>query len=333
MSNRASLATLPPDLRRLLRSALGCLLVGVLGCVHHVPTVPMRSELDGISLDLQRLRVGTSKTFTFVSRSTEPLSIERAWLTTATRGPCAGGQDARLITVNGAPGGAIAPGEQQVAFEFAGPRAFDLDVVMDVRLHGGRCVRVPVVSGSLPFDTEARPLFVVSLDLLGVNRGFSDMNAVQGLRAGAGYPVGPFVLSAEAGIGYALCDPAVCGKDDSGQPRSQVTPSYAAQALYAFPSSRESILFDRFFLGLGYRFQPVRLPTPDETRRFTTHLITLAPGMAEVGSKAPPHLLRNNHRSRWFALAIPIGVAIAPSGNTKKVGFVLGLDLRIILPI
>src|SRR5262245_7412234 len=145
-------------------------LVIALGCARFQPTLPMRARTADVELELQSIRVGKAKEIVYASRSTDAHQLPRAWMTVATRVPCSGGMEAASVVVDDGVGGpgALPPGAHQLRARFES-EADDLalDLVMDVEVEGGGCLRAPVVSQSIPFVAPRRFVLTTSLDLGG----------------------------------------------------------------------------------------------------------------------------------------------------------------------
>jgi hypothetical protein len=291
----------------------------------------MGARSGDLQLELGLFRAGFWNEFVFQSRSTVPHSIRQGWLTVASRAPCSGGQEATKIAIDGGGGDSLSPGVHEVAIKFgAAPAGMELDLVVDLGLDDGLCARAPAISQSIPMAAPNRFVMVGSMALHG-GSDLRGLRATYGFRVGGGGWLGRFLLTAEAGVGAAVCNDSSCGRDSDGNLKSGVAFPLAVDVRYSFAPEVSSTI-DAFFLGAGYSFMPVRLPASEE-RRFGLHGLHVAPGFAfgffPMGNGPFIHA----QRTPLYECLLPIGVLIDPSGSSRKVGFSAGMSFRMLLPL
>src|SRR5262245_5067620 len=142
--------------------AAGAMLGGACG-VQFRPSLPMRAQSNDVTLELKSVRVGLARNAVLESRSTAPHVLRRGWLTVPTRAPCSGGANITDISVDGGgPDGFLPPGVNTLRLAYDDTLdSYTLDAVADLETDDGACLRVPVLSQSVPM--EPAPRFVLAL--------------------------------------------------------------------------------------------------------------------------------------------------------------------------
>lgn len=316
----------------------GCvlgLLLGIQACasVPYEPTMPMGARSGDVEWRLKFVRVGTAREFVLESHSAAAHSIQRGWLTVATRGPCTAGAEADEVLVDGntTTPASLTEGSHEVRVRFDG-RADDLslDLVLDLELEKGLCVRTPVVSQSIPLEAKKRPLVVGSM-LFDGNADLSGLRALFGGQVGFGEWLGPVLLTAEAGLGGSVCNAGACGKASNGDLKTGIAIPFTIDASASVGHVVWNKVPNAGLLGARYSYVPVRLPLLDGDRWLSVHGFygVLGWGVGQ-GTKAP---IRHAERTTLYELAIPIGILVEPSAATHKVAFAAGFGLRIFIPL
>ncbi len=325
-----------PTSRARLRARLGAtpgaamlaaLAMGSLGCPRFQPTLPMHARTGDVDLALASVGFRGPQ-IVLTSRSTAPHTLLRAWLTVPARSPCAGGLEADALTVDDgrAPAGTLMPGTHTVALWFPeGSLNVTLDLVADLELEDGGCLRAPVVSQTIPLVPARRPVLVVSTGLVG-NADLSGLRAVTSLEIGAGAWLGHVLVNAQAGVGAAICTAAVCGMDSQGQLHSGVAVPLALEARYAFGGGISGKLESAWFVGGRYAFEPVWLPAIGGERALRVH--TLEAMLGWGFGDAVPGPVRQIERAVPFELVVPLGIAVAPGAPDRRVAFTGGFAVR-----
>jgi hypothetical protein len=307
-------------------------LAAVMGCAHFEPTVPMQARSGDVVLDLKEVTVFAGRRVVYRAHSDGPHVIREAWLTVPTRSPCSGGARAESVDIDdgrGAPG-ELPAGDHEVSVKLDTSGDFALDVVVDMEVDDGACLRAPAVSQSLPMVAPRRIVGIFSMDLSGTSS-VSGLDSIYGVRVGAGGWLGPVLLTAEGGIGGSTCTPGVCGRGSDNSLRSGL----AIPATVAFRVSPGSLVINRllsvWLVGARYSFASVGLPTPEGDRRFATHSFqgVVSWAVADGGRGPFTHV----ERSPLSEFAFPIGVIWAPDAPAGKVAFVAGLELRFLIPL
>lgn len=313
--------------RRLSGRTLLPLALLSLGCVTHLqPTVPMGARSGDVDLQLKQLNVFTGREFVLESRSHRPHRIERGWLTVPTRVPCSGGEPVDKVAVDGvaASRAALPPGthELRVSF-FERNNEFTLDLVLDLRLADGACLRTPVISQSLPLEVRRRPMLSLSTGLLALTE-LSGLEAVIGYQVGVATWAGRFLLNGEVGPGVSACAEGVCGPASKNHQASFTLPMQA-DVSYRLGES----VSDMFLVGLRYSYFPIRLSALDGERRFSVHgghaTLIWASGISLRGA------VIHQERRPLYQFVIPVGVLWEPGAN--KTAFTLGIAVRLLLPL
>jgi hypothetical protein len=317
----------------MLRRAGLVALAALLGaCGHFVPTVPTRSRSGDVDLELVEVVTGPRIGLVYRSQTGASHAIRRAWLTVPSRAPCSGGAEATEIAVDGqpAPDGVLPAGAHEVRVRLEAGTHFTLDTVVDLQIEDGLCARAPAVSQSLPFESARRTLLVTSIGL----NGNGDLDGLRGLvdfRIGAARWAGPVLLSAEAGIGAATCNPAVCGMTKNGEAKSGSAVPLSADARVAFDWGTLNLLTNFGLLGARYKFTPVTLPAMDGDRHFGTHGLFGVLGWAFTDAVHGP--FHHVERGPLIEMSIPIGVLVAPELATQRAAFSIGFDMRMLFPL
>jgi len=320
------------SLRRLLNRL--CLLLGLLpvGCVTHLqPTVPMGAQSGDLSLQLKMLKASTGRTFVLETHSQVQHTIRQGWLTVPTRAPCSGGESMDEVEVDGLEmtEAVLPPGVHELHARFLTHQSdFRLDVVLDLRLADGACVRSPVISQSLPLEVPSRPLLTFSTDVNG-DSDLSGLRAVVGLQVGAAAWVGRFLLGGDVGAGMAMCNTETCGRTSDDNLRTSFTFPLQANASYRIGDVQRDLLFSTFLVGLRYSFFPISLPALGGERRFLVHGSYATFTWAFADPIRGPFL--HQERRPLYQLVIPVGVLWEPDG--QKAGFTGGMSVRVLLPL
>ena len=317
--------------RRRARLALLGLGLAVLApaCVRFTPSLPTAARSGDVELRLQYLRMGgPSRGLAFGSHSAVPHTIRRGWLTVATRDPCSGGADVKAIEIDrgAVQDGVLPPGSHELAVRFEDPLDdLSLDVVVDLEIDEGACLRVPAISQSVPFEAEKQFVIVSGL-------GFEFNPDVSGLRglfdfhAGAGAWVGPLLLTGQVGVGASLCNEGTCGRDEDGNLNSGLSIPFTVDARYAFGTATMNKLVNIGLVGARYSFAPVSLPTTmDGDRRFAVHAFQ---GVLAWGYDTLKGPVRHVERTLPFEFAFPFGVLVDQGAPQHGVVFVGGIEIR-----
>jgi hypothetical protein len=333
LTRRTTTSRRPPPAALGLAAAL---VIGAMACAtaRFEPSVPMRARSRDVTVTLEALRTGLlSREIVFESESTAPVSVREGWLTVATRAPCTGGADAAEIVIDDgrSPAGVLPAGKHEIAVRFhQSVNDFTLDTVVDLSLDGGRCVRAPAVSQSIPLVGRSR--FVLSgTSALDFNSDVSGLRGFFGARIGGGAWLGSLLLTGEVGVGGALCNESLCGHSADGSLRSGFTVPLEVAAHYNLGSAIRGNMINFGLVGARYAFAPARLPAPGGDRQFAAHSVqaVLAWGIGDA-IRGP---FRHAERAPLFELMLPIGVLIAPGAPGGHVGFASGLTIRFLIPL
>ena len=311
-------------------TALVALATASLGCPRFEPVMPMHATTGDVDLALAFLRFRGPQVV-LTSRSAAPHTLMRAWATVPSRSPCAGGVEADALIVDQGlgPAGALTPGTHQVAIRFPeGALDYALDTVADIEIEDGVCLRAPVLSQSVPLVPPKRPVLVIATGLVG-NADIAGLRAVTSLEVGAGGWLGPFLVNVQLGVGAAICNAAVCGKDSSGNLNSGLAIPLALEARYGFGAGVVGRLQSAWFVGGRYAFEPVWLPAVGGERSFQVQTIGGVLGWAF--GDAVPGPFRHLERAAPIEMAIPLGITVAPDGLNRQIAFTGGLELRYLL--
>jgi hypothetical protein len=290
----------------------------------------MGARSGDVDLRLKLLDLSTSRQFVLESRSPTPHRIERGWLTVPTRVPCSGGRPVDEVAVDGvaASMAVLPPGTHEVRVSFfENQDEFTLDLVLDLRLVDGACLRTPVVSQSVPLEVRKRPMLSMSTGLLG-NTELSGLEGVIGYQVGLATWAGRFLLDGEVGPGVSLCAESVCGPSSKNRQASFTLPVQAS-ASYWLGEFSHSSASERFLVGLRYSYFPIRLSALDGERRFSVHggyaTFTWASGGPLPGTVI--HQERRPH----VQFVIPVGVLWEPGAN--KTAFTAGIAAKFVLSL
>jgi hypothetical protein len=318
---------------RVLAGAAAWALAAALGCAHFQPTVPMRAQTLDVDLELESIRIGGDKDLVYASRSADPHEIGHAWLTVATRVPCSGGLEPEGIIIDGrhsAPG-TLPPGTHEIRARF-GPATdvLTLDLVLDLELENGGCLRAPTMSQSIPFVAPKRFVLVTSLDFAG-NSDLAGLRATFGWRVGGGGWFGPVLVTAVAGIGSAICNEGTCGRGSDKNLRDGLAFPASLDVRYSLGDSTRNLLTSVLMVGARYSITPERLPALDGERRFVVHSFqgVLSWSITD-GVRGPFH---HKERMPLAEFAFPVGVSWSPEAPTNHLVFAAGLDLRFLVPL
>jgi hypothetical protein len=319
-----------PHARRVHRVGLALVLASCGGCVRAElrPTLPMRSLCDGVVTEVQAVHVGREHEIELRVTAPTGQRIQRAFLTVPSRLPCQGGLEPLAITVDGAPGVDVPAGSHEVRARFE-PDDFSSDLVLDLDMKDGRCVRTAVYSTILPFEVASRTIVSMSLPVM-ANSTVRGFNGVVGVQVGVGRWFGRLRLLGEAGLGVGFCDKSTCGKDEQGQAKGGLAVPISAEATWRalqWSSGRGSHFG---LLGLRYGYALVSLPAQggDGDDRFGVHSAHLQLGWGWVERlKGGHHNLQN---AESMELTIPVGTVVTPGG---QIGFSAGMSVRFLFPI
>lgn len=284
-----------------------------------------------VSLQLKQLKASSTREFVLESRSQTQHRIRQGWITVATRVPCSAGEPVNQVAVDGvaSPQAVVPPGVHEVRVRVAAHADdFELDLVLDLRLADGACLRTPLLSQSLPLEVPNRPLLSLGLDMVG-NSDLSGLRAVLGVQAGGAVWVGRFLLGAEAGAGSAVCNEGTCGLGTDKSLKMSLTIPVQAHASYRLGNFERGLVFHTFLLGLRYSYFPISLPALDGGRRFSVHggYVTFTWASADPLRGALIH----QERRPLYELVFPVGVLWEPGAN--KAVLTGGLAFRLLLPL
>jgi hypothetical protein len=290
------------------------------------PTLPMLSHSEDVDTQVDALDVGLKREFVLRMTSPAPHRIRRAFLTVPTRLPCQGGLEPLAVSVDGLPGLTVPAGEHEVRASFERDD-FSSDLVLDLDLDEGRCVRTAVYSTSLAFEAASRTVISVSMPVL-ANTSLRGLGGIIGGQLGVGRWLGPVRLLGEVGVAGGYCRKATCGADDQSQAKTGLAIPLSLEATYrAFqldlPRGTSFGL-----VGLRYSYVPVRLPTLAGDDRFAVHGIHAELGWGLVESLKGN--LRHLERVEGIEVMLPVGVLVDPAG---KAAFSGGIVLRFLIPI
>lgn len=319
-----------PHAQRVRRVGLALLLATCGGCVRAElrPTLPMRSLSDGVVTEVQAVRVSREREVELRVTTPTGQRIQRAFLTVPGRLPCQGGLAPLAITVDGAPGVDVPAGSHEVRARFDSDD-FSSDLVIDLDMKDGRCVRTAVYSTILPFEVVPRTIVSLSLPVM-ANSTVRGLNGVVGVQIGMGRWFGRLRLLGEAGLGVGICDKSACGKDEQGQAKGGLAVPISVEASWRalqWSSARGSHFG---LVGLRYGYAPVTLPAEggDGDDLFGVHGAHLQIGWGWVERlKGGHHNLQN---AESMELTIPVGIVVSPGG---QIGFSAGMSARFLIPM
>jgi len=303
-------------------------------CARFTPVIPMSARSGDVELRLHHLGVGgPSRTLAFESHSAAPHRVRRGWLTVATRDPCTGGADATGIVIDrgAVADGVLPPGSHELAVKFGNDLDdFSLDVVVDLEIDDGACMRVPAISQAVPLEAEKRLVAVAGFGLV-ANGDLSGLSSVVDASAGAGGWLGPALVTAQVGVGGSLCNEGTCGRDADGNLRSGLSIPVSIDARYPFGTATSGKMVGVGMLGARYAFVPVRLPAMDGDRRFVVHAFQGVLSFA-IGDNLPGPF-RHVERAALWEFAFPIGVLVDQGAPHHGVVFAAGLEMRALFPM
>jgi hypothetical protein len=314
--------------------ALLALLIAVAACGpfrgQYEPRIPTGARSGDVELGLVHVVTGKQRDFVFTARADSAHALKRGWLTVPTRAPCSGGEELEQVIVDDAITGMLPPGTHELRATIpAKPFDLQLDTVMDFEIEGG-CLRTPAVSQSVPLVARRRPTLAFTTSVDG-NTALSGMQDLVAFRLGGGTWLGPVLAIGELGLGVAECKKDVCGENDSGGPRNRMTVSGAASAHVLLVSGHLLGDFSALTMGARYSFAPVTVPALDGDRRFAVHAVQLVPGWSVGYGGVGP--FQHRERGPMMQMTVPIGVLHAPGAPRERTAFVMGLELRVLLPI
>jgi hypothetical protein len=290
------------------------------------PTLPMRSHSEDVATQVAALNVGREREFVLRMSSPTPHRIRRAFLTVPARLPCQGGLDPLTVSVDGLPSLDVAAGEHEVRASFERDD-FSSDLVLDLDLDEGRCVRTAVYSTSLGFAATSRTLISVSMPVL-ANTDLRGLSGIIGGQLGVGRWLGPVRLLGEVGVAGAYCRKEICGKDDQSSNKAGLAIPLSLQVTYRAFQFNLPRGTSFGMVGLRYSYVPLRLPTLTGEDRFAVHGIH-----ADIGWGIVEFLkgnLRHLERVEDMELVLPVGVLVGPAG---KKAFSAGIVVRFLIPI
>jgi len=315
---------------------LGCVAVALtaaLGCARFEPTLPLRARTMDVDLQLENIRASGSPEVVYASHSTEPHEIGHAWLTVASRVPCTGGAEANRIVVDDGRGvpGTLPRGTHELRARFdTSVRDLTLDLVVDVEIEHGGCLRAPAVSQSIPMVAPRRFVLATSLDG-GGNADLGGIRGMFGFRLGGGGWLGPVLVTAVAGIGEATCADETCGKGDDNMGRTALAIPAALDLRYSLGSSTRGAITSLWLVGARYSIMSAGVPALDGDRRYLIY--GLQGVLAWALSDAPEGPFRHRERTPLVEYAIPVGVYWSPDTPANHFAIAVGLDVRFLVPL
>jgi hypothetical protein len=310
------------------------LLIAVSACGpfrgQYEPRIPTGARSGDVELALVHVAAGRQRDFVFTARADSAHALKRGWLTVPTRAPCSGGEELEALLVDEGMTGMLPPGTHQLRATIPA-KLFDLqlDTVMDFEVEGG-CLRTPAVSQSVPLVARRRPILVFAT-AVDANSALSGLQDLVAFRLGGGGWFGPVLATGELGLGVAECKKSVCGENDNGGPRNRLTVSGAASAQVLLASGRLLGDFSALTMGARYSFAPVTVPALDGDRQFAVHALQAVPGLSVGYGGVGP--FQHQERGPMMQMTFPIGVVHAPGAPNERTAFVIGLELRVLLPL
>lgn len=290
-------------------------------------------EMEGRSADtklrLVEMRMAPAPEFVYASHSAVARSIQRGWLTDGTRPPCTDGIKVDEILVDGdSPAShSIPAGDHELRVRFSALRRdLELDLVLDLQVNDGTCIRAPAVNQSIPFVAKKRLAIIVATPIEG-HGNLSGMNGYLAGTLGAGGWVGPTLISGALGFGGAMCNPATCAKGADGKVRHGLALPLSATVQYYPTFHRQDGILTAPFLGLRYAYVTGWLPATGGDKRVGVHGIHAFLGWS--AGDGTPGPLRNMERNQLLELGIPVGIWIDPYAQGNHVAFGSGFELRL----
>jgi hypothetical protein len=291
----------------------------------------MRARSGDVETQLVALRVGRDRTIILESRSSVAHTIDGGWLTVPTRAPCTGGAELSGFLLDGQDSSPHLPtGRHLIELRTDEAINLSLNLVFDLRLDGDACVRTPVLSQSIAMEVRSRPSVVLS-SLIEPNASVSGYTGLVGMQVGAGTWWGPLFFSADVGLGAAVCAKDTCGQQGNDGQKTTLTFPAAVNARLPVGHALWGSLTNVFSVGARYSYAPVNLPALDGDRHLSVHGIHGILGWAFNDNLGVRVL--HPERAPVYELAIPIGVVLERGGPQNQLGFSMGLDLRILLPL
>jgi hypothetical protein len=286
----------------------------------------MLSDAEEVKTRVEALNVDREREFVVGVSAHDPHRIRRAFLTVPTRLPCQGGLEPLALSVDDTRGLAVPSGEHRLRARFERDD-FSSDLVLDLELDEGRCVRTAVYSTALPFEVASKTIVSVSLPLL-ANTALRGLHGVIAGQFGIGRWFGPMRVFGEVGLGGAYCDQGTCGKDSQNQAKAGLAVPVSLQATWRAVEWELPRATGFGLVGLRYSYVPVRLPTLGGDDSFAVHAVhaELGWGMAEVLKGNLLHM----ERAEDLEIMFPVGALVDPNGKTA---FSAGLVMRFLIPI
>lgn len=291
----------------------------------------MRARSGDVELALQSLRVGLVPEIVLASRASAPHEIRRGYLTVATRAPCSGGAAISRISVDDAAEAWLLPaGEHTLRLESEDRlKGYTLDVVADIEMADGTCVRAPVLSQSIPLRPAPRVVLVAGGGAEG-NTDLAGVKAAADFHVGVGGTYGPVLLTAQLGLGTAQCIAAVCGPGDGGKARIGTAFSGSLTATRGVPLGGGALRGMMLTAGARYAFMTTRLPALESSRRLDFHSLQALVGWGMGVGFAGPFQRRD--LTPLMELAVPVGV-MAEQSALSRVAFVAGVEARFLIDL
>jgi hypothetical protein len=290
------------------------------------PTLPMRSHSEDVDTQLDALNVGLKRELVLRMTSPAPHRIRRAFLTVPARLPCQGGLEPLSVTVDGLPSVAVGAGQHEVRATFDRDD-FSSDLVLDLDLDEGRCVRTAVFSTSLPLAATSRTVISMSMPVL-VNTSLRGLSGIIGGQLGVGLWFGPVRLLGEVGVGGGYCRKETCGEENPGAAKAGLAIPLSLEATYSAFQWNLPRGTSFGLIGLRYSYVSIRLPTLAGNDQFAVHGIHAHLGWGLVESLKGN--LRHLERIESIDLALPVGILVDPAG---KVAFSAGIVVRFLFPM
>ena len=310
------------------RAGIALVLACATGCLRAElrPTLAMRSHSEDVDTQVDALNVGREREFVLRITSPAPHRIRRAFLTVPTRLPCQGGLEPLVVSVDGLRNLTVPAGQHEVRATFERDD-FSMDLVLDLDLDEGRCVRTAVYSTSLAFEAASRTVISVSMPVFG-NASLRGLGGIFGGQLGVGRWLGPLRLLGEVGVAGGFCRKETCGGNAQGEAKTGLAIPLSLEATYRALQLDLPRGTSFGLIGLRYSYVPVRLPALAGEDRFAVHGIHAELGWGMVESLKGN--LRHLERVEGMEIMLPVGILVAPAGKTA---FSAGIVLRFLIPI
>jgi hypothetical protein len=297
------------------------------------PAIPTVGRSGDVELRLDHLRIGPRRQLVLQSRSTVPHVVRGGWLTVPTRAPCRDGARLTSVTIDGLPTETLEPGSHEIVARFDDDLdGYGLDVVLDLQLADGGCVRSPVLSQSVPLVAGGRFVIAGAMNgeaLAGTTSGVRGLFAA---RLGGGAWLGDALLTAQAGIGAASCTASTCGRRDNGDLKEGLALPLEVDGRYAVGSALDGRgLMGAWRIGARYAFVPVTLPGLAGDRRLIVQTFQGVIAFAFGDPVTAPVVRRQ--RLMPFEVAFPVGIGLVSGIPEGGVGFAAGVDLRFVFSL